>query len=215
MSLLFNQTNITPGDAFASGGGGGGSNFPQGILIGISTSVGPTYDQYLSIYNNSNGDFTGFIAGPLTATSGSVYGTIQGSAVLTADSSNAQLSYVTAGGSSNIPFATFAGANQATLSNLNLINGKFPVVAESTDSPSPTEGVLTQFGVVSFSGNGTSDVVLNRPYAEYMRIFLTPTANDSTPDGFFYYTNSNLAGFSVLSTGSNTSVDVSWLSIGW
>lgn len=38
MSALFNQTNIAPGTAF-SGGGGSGSNFPNGISVGVAPTT--------------------------------------------------------------------------------------------------------------------------------------------------------------------------------
>jgi len=72
MSIYFNQTNITPGDTFSSGGGGG-SNFPQGVVIGggtgtvllqsgnIPASTGPPLG-YCSIPVGPN---TGWLANPL------------------------------------------------------------------------------------------------------------------------------------------------------
>lgn len=57
MSALFNQTNIAPGTAFATGGGSS-SNFPQGIIVGannrgINTVGIPTNSNALGCINFS------------------------------------------------------------------------------------------------------------------------------------------------------------------
>jgi hypothetical protein len=36
MSVLFNQTNVAPGTSFSGEGGGGGSNFPNGLTTGTA-----------------------------------------------------------------------------------------------------------------------------------------------------------------------------------
>lgn len=41
MSLLFNQTNLAPGTAFATGGGG--SNFPSGATLGVPNLGGSVF----------------------------------------------------------------------------------------------------------------------------------------------------------------------------
>ena len=50
MSSLFNQTNLAPGTAFATGGGGG-SNFPNGISIGTAS---PQYLVNAQIWNQAS-----------------------------------------------------------------------------------------------------------------------------------------------------------------
>lgn len=67
MSALFNQTNIAPGTAF-SGGGGSGSNFPNGLTIGTAptgildnTAINWNTTN-LTLYGD-NGSLAPFVAG--------------------------------------------------------------------------------------------------------------------------------------------------------
>lgn len=64
MSVLFNQTNIAPGTAFATGGGGGGSNFPSGATLGVANGGGAVYgtSNMSCFYNTSNTNNTWFPA---------------------------------------------------------------------------------------------------------------------------------------------------------
>ena len=57
MSSLFNQTNIAPGTAFTTGGGGSGSNFPSGLTVaGVATLTSDTVHgtPYFTINNISD-----------------------------------------------------------------------------------------------------------------------------------------------------------------
>lgn len=115
-------------------------------------------------------------------------------------------------GGSNFP----SGLQTPLITGVSSINGNYPSVVATKDGPEPVSGVITQFGSLSFSG--PTAVELNTQYKAFMRVFLTPTQNDGTPDGLYYYTNeggSSLSSFTVQSTGSNTNVEISWMTIGW
>lgn len=66
MSVLFNQTNIAPGNPFSTGGGGG-SNFPDGIftssIVGLSSINGSAWGGVASGSNFPNGMTVGTING--------------------------------------------------------------------------------------------------------------------------------------------------------
>lgn len=64
MSALFNQTNVTPGTAFATGGGVGGSNFPSGAILGNPVTGGAVYgvSTMSAFFNTSNTPNTWFPA---------------------------------------------------------------------------------------------------------------------------------------------------------
>jgi hypothetical protein len=62
MSVYFNQTNQTPGTPFATGGGG--SNFPNGALLGVQNSGGALFgtSNMTSIYQTTQSNLTWYPA---------------------------------------------------------------------------------------------------------------------------------------------------------
>lgn len=131
MATLFNQTNLAPGAPFASGGGGGGSNFPNGLTV----LTNPTYkfetggEAYpcLNIVDQSQGAAGGVQMGVLqvgTGTTNTVQITSSTISVL-ASNTNQPTNLLTINPS--------LGSSAYTFSNVNSMSGTFNTTATNAD----------------------------------------------------------------------------------
>jgi hypothetical protein len=169
MSIYFNQTNLAPGTAlFSTGGGGSGSNFPSGIstpsIVGLSSINGAAY--------SSGGGGSNFPSG-ITIGNGSITpegsegvmimnnqirvggGGVTANTIITPS----EVYFQVAGTGSTKDFVVFDGDTN-TLSNIAGINGGAPVVAMGNNM------VTTAFGVETLDAGGLATVTLPTPYKD-------------------------------------------------
>lgn len=210
MSALFNQTNIAPGTPFASGGGG--SNFPSGIQIG-NTVFSPV-SGVLTV-SNTSGNYDNLVSGPLQVNSGPLSGP-GGYTLITGGDGNGVIQWVSPA-FSTIQFAAFGAENSAELTNISTLNGQYPSVFSTKEEPGPPKGAITTIGSIIYDGIPTLVEIDPTLYKQKMRVFLTPTTNDGTPDGLYTYNNEGGASLSsfTVSGGTNANVEISYMTIGW
>jgi len=200
MSIYFNQTNITPGTTFSTGGGGGGSNFPDGINVGTSPTATLDIFGVVGVATlaalDSNGD-----PGPFQANALYAGNTPAGYASLLGD----RLNFNTSNSGTAYTAIGFDGIDKMSLQNVASINGNAPVVSGGSNLQ------LIQYGTEALDGAGNASVLLPQAYKTQNSFIVLLTQDSTPPTAVPYVTNTSNNSFNI--TG-DSNASMNWMSIG-
>lgn len=217
MSALFNQTNIAPGTAFATGGGGGGLNNPvPEIVFQPSTQYGPDSTTLASGFQPFNGSpmvavfNTGGNLGPLQVggqlqvqQAGNSPSTALYRVLYTADG----VTWVQAntGSSFNWMALNNSTAGNFNLTNLFQYNNLYPI-----GSGSKVGNNKIEYGQVKLDGAGNYDVSILSAFSnQNYSIALTQTSGAPTQIPWAKITDSN-----AFTIAGDANAVITWMAIG-